>query len=105
MKIIQSGYLGVLHYYFVDMDSFFPFQHAYGIRQHEVYPLQVIRTGPISEIDRTARYMSTYGSYYQLGEEITLFEEQLMYLRIFKNRDFLIGDSEMIGPSVSIILQ
>lgn len=88
MKAMRSEYSGMLHHYFVDTDSFFPFQYAYGIRQHEVYPLQIIRTGPISEIDRTSRYMSTYGSYYQLGEEITLLEEQLMYLRIFKTEIF-----------------
>jgi hypothetical protein len=101
----QPEYSGVLHYYFVDANPSFPFRYAYGIRQHAVYPLHIIRTGPISEIDRTARYISTYDCYYQLGEEITSVDEQRMYLRIFKHRDLPIGDSEIIGPTVSIVLQ
>ena len=104
MKLGQSENCGVLLWYFIAKDCTLPLRYAYGIRKHSIYPLQLIRTSPIQEVDRITRFIATYGCYYRLGREIISPQEQQIYLSVFADVELPIGDNEIIGPPVSLVL-
>jgi hypothetical protein len=104
MNIGQTEYCGVFLYYFVAKDLTLPYRYVYGIRQHNVYPLQLVRTSPITEVDRSAGLLTTYGCYYQLREEIARPDVQAMYRFILDQRIMPCFDNELIGPCMSMSL-
>jgi hypothetical protein len=104
MKLGQSEYGGVFLHYFVAKDLTLPFRYVYGIRQHNVYPLQLVRTSPITEVDRDAGLLTTYGCYYQLRDEIAHPGIQAMYRLILDQRIMSCCDNELIGPCISLTL-
>lgn len=101
----DSYYLGVLLHYFIAEDPCFGFQYAYAIRELEPYPLQIIRTAPITSIDMEANLLETLFNQYQLGTEITHPDEKYMYLRLFGNRIMPFYDGELIHLPVVLSIQ
>jgi hypothetical protein len=98
-------YAGIFMYYFIAQDPIFPFQYAYGIRENKFGLVNIVRTGPIHDIQVEHNVIITYDLFYKLGELITDQEERVIYLTMFANLTLPIFDNELIGPPVTLTLQ
>lgn len=98
-------YAGILRYYFLAEDPLFSLVYVYGIREYEPYPLQLIRTVPITYIDEEQGVLQTLFCTYRLGIRITDRDEQEMYLKVFENRKVFIEDNEVIGSQIVLTMQ
>ncbi len=101
----NTPYAGVLLQYFLVEDPSFEFLFVIGIREYEQYPLQLIRTVPVTSIDEEFGIVETLFCTYRLGLRITDINEQNMYLRVFEDVNIRIEDNEVIGPTLVLTLQ
>lgn len=97
---MKRTYGGVFIEYFLMKEPFTPLYHAYGIRYSEHYGAHLIKTSPITSINRRQRKLYTVFKVYTVHHLIDDESYKALICSLFEHRHMPTWDEEMISTAV-----